>query len=586
MPIQIINRSEKTHALLNAQVKHNGKFLRSVREKSIQLPANTVVGKFLYTKIPSKGTLEYKTSIHANEENDYAVRNLKITPTGYLNSDYHYIGKKAVESFDLPSDGIFPHTIEVNAQLETSLQEKVLNAMKRLKGYKYGCAEQTISRFTPLIVVNDSLKKIGAVNPFEKEMPAIIDAGLARLYRFQHADGGWLWYEYGKSSYRISTLVLEGLIEAHAQGILVDHNAIHRGAEFVSAQFNNNVQASDNDSVIGVGDRTSYLASTVLSRYAYLFNKEEITKELKQKVKSLKESIKQKQEALYLCKTLVHLKEKEEALKLFNKTISEKLSYENRADVILAGAKLELAKILTPKQKYDYDIHQLTGMRKNGWWYDTRATHIAIRGLAKHLGSDTDRYAIEVYLNSKHIGQLNSKNLKLHLKGSQLKGAKLSFKNHTGNKYNAFVSIKAYGSKKLPFKNPQASIISTFREQVSQAPLSSKKALTLNRKKYYTYEIHFNSKVDLKYSRLSIPRPAGIEILSKPKLRAGIVSFEEYDDSFDFFIENLKAGTYTLTMNFRADLPGEVFAPLPELDSMYGQKLKVNSYAPEKWIIR
>ena len=181
---------------------------------------------------------------------------------------------------------------------------------------------------------------------------------------------------------------------------------------------------------------------------------------------------------------------------------------------------------------------------------------------------------------------MSIKNKTISLKGSFLKGADLVIKNPGKNLYNAKVNLSAYGPQKVSFKTPQAFTISTFREYKSQQPLNSKGTLKLSKKKFYTYEIHFNTKVDLKYSRLSIPRPAGIELLHKPKLKSGIVSFEEYDDSFNFFIENLSAGTHSLTLHFRADIPGEIFAPLPELDSMYGDPLRVNSYAPEKWIIK
>ena len=586
MPIQIINRSEKTAAVFSTQIRHEGKFLRLVKEKHIKLEGNSVTGKFLFTEIPLKGQLEYKSSIQAHGESDSVVRNLPISPGGYLNTDYRYIGKNKEENFLLPSDGIFPHTIKVEAQLESSLQTKVLNAMKTLKNYRYGCAEQTISRFTPLIVVNESLKKIGAKNPYESEMPKIISEGLARLYRFQHPDGGWLWYEHGESSYRVSTLVLEGLLEAYDQGIRVDEDTIHRGADYVLTQFINNLNATDKDSTIGSGDRTGYHALTALSRYAYLFSKEELKKEIEKRIEGLNKDAKHGLESLNICKTLLYLKKEKDALKLFKEIIAKPQSFKNREDVVLAGTKLELAAVLTPEKNFDEYISSLMNQRKNGWWYDTRATHLVVRGLSKHIDSQKDIYAVDVYLNSKQIGQLNSKTLKLNLQGSHLKGAKLTFKNYTGNLYNAFVHVESFGIKKLLYKNPHAIVTGTFRELNSQAPLNSQKSLLLDRNKYYTYEIHFKTQTDLKYSRLTIPRPAGIEILDKPKLKEGIVSFEEYDDSFNFFIEKLPAGTHSLTLNFRADLPGEIFAPLPELDSMYGDPLKVNSYAPEKWIIK
>ena len=584
IPIEIVNRTDSKTAILSTVIRHNNKVLNSADQKEIDIPANSVDEKFIFIKTPQSGILDLKSAIKSAENSDFVSRKMNISPKGYHYRDVRYIGSKKIEKISLPSKGVYPETLKVEIKLESDLKSKVLNAMERLKKYRYGCAEQTISRFTPLIVVNKALKSIGTKNPYEEEMPLIIEKGLARLYRFQHADGGWLWYEHGKSSYRISTLVLEGLLEAHAQNIDVDEEVIHNGAKFVFKEFKKG--NTQKDLVIGTGDRTSYQAYAVLSRYNYLFKSAHIQDELNRQFENLLKNAAKLQEKYNLCKGLIYLKQNEKALTIFKDISKAENKLANRTDIIHAGSQLELAAVLTPDAEVENKIFKILGTRSDGWWYDTRATHIVIRGLAAHLTNHEEQNQLEVYLNGKRINILSIKNKTISLKGSMLKGAELVIKNPGKNMYNAKVNLSAFGPQKVSFKNPQAFLLATFREHESQRPLNSKGILKLSKKNFYSYEIHFNTKVDLKYSRLSIPRPAGIELLETPKLKAGIVSFEEYDDSFNFFIDKLPAGTHSLTLHFRTDIPGEIFAPLPELDTMYGDPLRVNSYAPEKWIIK
>ena len=584
IPLQVFNRKSKAAALLNSKVILDNKIVAQIKNKNIQLKQNSLTDGFLMTKIPSEGTLKFESNILTNDDYDSVKRELKITPTGYLNEDYKYIAGSTDKVIQLPSLGIFPETMSVNIEMETSLSSKILNALKRLRNYRYGCAEQTISRFTPLIVVNESLEKIGIESPYKEELPKIIDEGLTRLYRFQHKDGGWKWYETGDSCYRVSTLVLEGLLEAHNQGVKVEKEVIDKGAQYVLSQFN--ISGSDSDSTIGVGDKTDYLASTVLSRYSYLFNNTEIAKQVKKRLEPLSKSAEIPQELIYLCKTQLNLDLKNEALETYRELMSKPQAFASRKDVIQAGTKLELIAKLDSNFNTEPIIDKLSAVRSRGWWYDTRATHLVIRGLSYHIKNLTEKCEIGVFLNGKKVGRISDTNLSLKLKRRDLVGAKLLFKNFKKQKYNAHVKIRSYGSKKLKFKSPQAHLTGVFREFKSQNPLNSRTALSLSKDKFYTYELHVESKVDLKFARISIPRPAGIELLSDPKLREGIVSFEEYDDSFNFFVEELPKGKFTLQMHFKADLPGQVFAPLPELDSMYGDPIKTNSFAPEKWLIK
>ncbi len=67
----------------------------------------------------------------------------------------------------------------------------VRQSLSYLADYPYGCVEQTMSRFLPLLAA----QQVGYITPrLRNEMPRMIDAGLGRLRQFQNADGGFGWY--------------------------------------------------------------------------------------------------------------------------------------------------------------------------------------------------------------------------------------------------------------------------------------------------------------------------------------------------------------------------------------------------------
>ena len=99
-----------------------------------------------------------------------------------------------------------------------------------LVGFPYGCTEQTLSRFLPLLVAKTAVDRHGMAPPEAlKELPAQVAAGLARLSKLQHEDGGWGWWEEGEGDPWMTAWVLEGFGEAKAAGVEVDEGVRSRG---------------------------------------------------------------------------------------------------------------------------------------------------------------------------------------------------------------------------------------------------------------------------------------------------------------------------------------------------------------------
>ncbi len=62
-----------------------------------------------------------------------------------------------------------------------------------------------------------------------------VQAGLDRLYTYQHDDGGWGWWQTDDSHAFMTAYVLAGLSQAKAAGFDVKQDAIDKGARVAAA---------------------------------------------------------------------------------------------------------------------------------------------------------------------------------------------------------------------------------------------------------------------------------------------------------------------------------------------------------------
>src|SRR5262249_54596825 len=65
----------------------------------------------------------------------------------------------------------------------------------------------------------------------------MIRQGLARLYNFQHADGGWGWWKEGESDHFMTAYVVWGLTLARDAGAQIKTDALERGVNFLEKEI-------------------------------------------------------------------------------------------------------------------------------------------------------------------------------------------------------------------------------------------------------------------------------------------------------------------------------------------------------------
>jgi uncharacterized protein YfaS (alpha-2-macroglobulin family) len=170
-------------------------------------------------------------------------------------------GDEARVTIDLPErkEGTTRMTVQVAASQAVTM----LDALPYLIDYPYGCTEQTMSRFLPAVIVAKTLKDQG-LNPEDamgrlfggveqasaaathpkgkhslKELTAMTEEGLKRLYDFQHGDGGWGWWKTGESDRFMTAYVLWGLTLASSAGVTIDQGAAARAAAYLDVNLVN-----------------------------------------------------------------------------------------------------------------------------------------------------------------------------------------------------------------------------------------------------------------------------------------------------------------------------------------------------------
>ena len=169
-------------------------------------------------------------------------------------------GDSVAVKLDIPKERRADST-SLTVQVAPSMATTMLDALPYLIDYPYGCTEQTMSRFLPAVITAKTLRDLGlkpetamhkifggiepgsaaATHPNGsrdlKQLDAMTKQGLARLYDFQHADGGWGWWKDGESDHFMTAYVIWGMTLAQQAGIYIKTDALHRAVNYLDKEL-------------------------------------------------------------------------------------------------------------------------------------------------------------------------------------------------------------------------------------------------------------------------------------------------------------------------------------------------------------
>lgn len=170
-----------------------------VKQETLQLTSFLGDSIPLHSVASDSMKITYKIN-HKNYE-DGEQRSIPILPKGAMESKGLFLALPIDTSLVLPE---FDYTKTLKIYAEADLLDLLHNESKRLKLYPYDCHEQLASKLTALLAEKTWCTYKGKKFNDDEQ----IEKAIKRLTKQQQKDGGWSWWENGKSQVWISLHIL------------------------------------------------------------------------------------------------------------------------------------------------------------------------------------------------------------------------------------------------------------------------------------------------------------------------------------------------------------------------------------------
>ncbi|MFO0788040.1 MAG: MG2 domain-containing protein [Pirellulales bacterium] len=264
--------STAKQAKVRLELEGNTLELPSVAENTVDIPAGGEQRVDWRVKVLREGEATLRMLALTDEESDAVQMKIPVYVHGMLKMD-SYSGSLR------PNDRLATFEVKVPQQRraeQTRLEVRysptlagaMVDALPYLIDYPYGCTEQTLNRFLPAAITQQTLvrmrldlkaiqhkrtnlnaQEIGNAaarakgwkrfdrNPVfdEAELTKIVKAGVNRLQEMQLSDGGWGWFSgWGEySSAHTTATVVHGLQIAQQNDVALVPGVLERGVEWL-----------------------------------------------------------------------------------------------------------------------------------------------------------------------------------------------------------------------------------------------------------------------------------------------------------------------------------------------------------------
>ena len=223
-------------------------------------------------RVAREGTATIRMSALTDEESDAMQMSFPVYVHGMLKTD-SYAGvvksQDDTQQFTITiPDQRRPEQTRLEVRYTPTLAGAMVDALPYLIEYPYGCTEQTLNRFLPAVITQQTLRKMDVdlasiqakrtnLNAQETgddlersqgwkrfdsspvfdqdELDKVVKAGVNRLTEMQLSDGGWGWFSgWGeRSSAHTTAVVMHGLLVARENGVAIVPSVIERGTTWL-----------------------------------------------------------------------------------------------------------------------------------------------------------------------------------------------------------------------------------------------------------------------------------------------------------------------------------------------------------------
>ena len=276
---------------VRVQLTLDGKTLTGPKqlEKTVTIEAGGEQRVDWRVHVASQGETTIKVSALTDEESDAMQMTFPVYVHGMLKTE-SFTGvvrpDETTKQFTItiPDERRAEQT-RLEVRYTPTLAGAMVDALPYLIDYPYGCTEQTLNRFLPAVITQQTLRKMGVdlaaiqekrtnlnaqeispeggddierakdwqrfdSNPVfdDAELTKIVKAGVNRLTEMQLSDGGWGWFSgWGeRSSPHTTAVVVRGLLIAKKNGVAIVPGVLDRGIGWLEAYQTQQVHRLEN----------------------------------------------------------------------------------------------------------------------------------------------------------------------------------------------------------------------------------------------------------------------------------------------------------------------------------------------------
>lgn len=244
-------------------------------QQIVKIPAGGEVRVDWNVQVIASGTAKVRMKALTDEESDAAELTVPAHVHGLLKTEsftgvIRPSGDSATVNINVPAARIEEQS-RLEVRYSPTLAGAMVDALPYLIDYPYGCTEQTLNRFLPAVLTQQTLLRMGVNladiqnkrtnlnaqeigdaakratewqrykrNPVfdQEEMDIIVKTGVTDLSNMQLTDGGWGWFSgFGEhSTAHLTSLVVHGLTVAQKNKVPVLPDVLQRGVQWLKIQ--------------------------------------------------------------------------------------------------------------------------------------------------------------------------------------------------------------------------------------------------------------------------------------------------------------------------------------------------------------
>ena len=509
------------------------------------------------------------------------------------------IDKKVLASGRLKGTRLIPvrwlaSTLKSDSHLEISADRTGMTdlreGLKYLIEYPYGCLEQTLSRFIPLVKVKDLANSLGFAELRGPRLKKFIRAGADKVARHQKYDGHFSLWPSGKTYPHLTAYAMFGLVEAKRAGVHVDPETLKKGQKALRTWANSRARTIEPGGEAAVLAMTAYVLAELgkpdqgLNARLYAARNSQPSFGLAFLLRALKLSKAPATQVATVQKDLLALVKVKNGVASVQERSGNGFSpdgYHRYMSSDVRSSAITLSALLATSPQHALVGKLAVGIKKrqlpSGRWSNTQENLYALVALADYARLQAKGVAtITVSMNGKRLVRKTLRNAKILSLKRTLAGLKPGQLTLT-IRGSAHYTVRLVTARKANLAKSVSRGFTVSRQYLdpdTDVPFSQFKAGSLVK-----VRVKVTLRAGSRWVALVDPLPGGLEPVNS-KLATSVrttstgknahwTHLELRDDRVQAFADHLSAGSYTLEYLARATLPGTFTAPPTHAEQMY-----------------